>query len=50
MLRLRSASGRTALLVGDLEAGQEQALLRELGPVALQSEWLLVPQDNITIS
>lgn len=46
VLRLRSQSGRTALLVGDLEAAQELELLRELGPAALQSEWLLLPHHG----
>lgn len=46
VLRLRSRSGRTALLVGDLEAAQEQGLLRDLGPAALQSELLLVPHHG----
>jgi len=46
VLRLRSQSGRTALLVGDLEAGLELELLRDLGPAALQSELLLVPHHG----
>jgi len=46
VLRLRSQSGRTALLVGDLEAAQELELLRSLGPAALRSEFLLVPHHG----
>lgn len=44
VLRIRSASGRVALLAGDIEAAQEQLLLqtRVMDPV----DWLLVPHHG----
>ena len=44
VLRIRSASGRVALLAGDIEAAQEQLLLQKglSGPV----DWLLVPHHG----
>ena len=44
VLRIRSASGRVALLAGDIEAAQEQLLLQTglVGPV----DWLLVPHHG----
>jgi competence protein ComEC len=44
VLRIRSASGRVALLAGDIEAAQEQWLLQTglAGPV----DWLLVPHHG----
>jgi competence protein ComEC len=44
VLRLRSASGRVALLAGDIEAAQEQQLLQTSldEPV----DWLLVPHHG----
>ncbi len=44
VLRLRSASGRVALLAGDIEAAQERRLVAQglAGPV----DWLLVPHHG----
>lgn len=47
VLRLRSlASGKTALLTGDLEAAQELGLIQQLGPQVLRSSVLLVPHHG----
>ncbi|HSI56416.1 MAG TPA: DNA internalization-related competence protein ComEC/Rec2, partial [Ideonella sp.] len=45
VLRVQGADGHSALLTGDIEAGQEQALVARLGP-ALRSEVLLVPHHG----
>ncbi|PZP36826.1 MAG: DNA internalization-related competence protein ComEC/Rec2 [Roseateles depolymerans] len=44
VLRVRSASGRTALLMGDLQAGQELALVARTAD--LRADWLLVPHHG----
>ncbi|MEG1734872.1 MAG: DNA internalization-related competence protein ComEC/Rec2, partial [Comamonas sp.] len=44
VLRIRSASGRVALLVGDIEAAQELQLLA--GGLAGPVDWLLVPHHG----
>jgi len=44
VLRIRSASGRRALLAGDLEAGQERALAGRVGD--LRADVLLVPHHG----
>ena len=44
VLRIRSASGRVALLTGDIEAGQEQQLLQSGQMTAV--DWLLVPHHG----
>lgn len=44
VLRIRSASGRVALLAGDIEAAQEQLLLQT--SVAAPVDWLLVPHHG----
>ncbi|MCV2420818.1 DNA internalization-related competence protein ComEC/Rec2 [Paucibacter sp. DJ2R-2] len=47
VLHVRNASGQqTALLMGDLEAGQEAELLRRHRPGALRAELLLVPHHG----
>jgi len=47
VLRVRSASGQhSALLMGDLEAGQEAELLRRHRPQDLRAELLLVPHHG----
>lgn len=48
VLRVRSGSGRSALLTGDLEAPQEQALVEEQskGRINLQSEVLIAPHHG----
>ena len=47
VLRVRNASGRhSALLMGDLEAGQEAELLRRHRPQDLRAELLLVPHHG----
>ncbi|MBP6339014.1 MAG: DNA internalization-related competence protein ComEC/Rec2, partial [Vitreoscilla sp.] len=45
VLKLTSASGRTALLTGDIEAPQEAELVQRLGPV-LKSDTLVVPHHG----
>jgi competence protein ComEC len=45
VLRVQAASGRSALLTGDIEAAQEIALLQRLG-TALRSDVLLVPHHG----
>ncbi len=45
VVRVQDAEGRSALLTGDIEAGQEQALVERLGP-ALRSDILLVPHHG----
>lgn len=45
VLRVRDADGRSALLTGDIEAAQEAALVRHLGP-ALKTDLLLVPHHG----
>ena len=44
VLRVRSASGVVALLVADIEAAQEQQLLRT--ETSLTADWLLVPHHG----
>lgn len=44
VLRVRSASGAVALLVADIEAAQEQQLLRT--ETSLTADWLLVPHHG----
>lgn len=44
VLRIRSAQGSVALLVGDIERREEQALLARGAPLAAQ--WLLVPHHG----
>lgn len=44
VLRIRSAFGRVALLVGDIEAAQEQLLLE--GGLTAPVDWLLVPHHG----
>jgi competence protein ComEC len=44
VLRIQSASGRVALLVGDIEAEQERALV--LREPDLRADWLLVPHHG----
>jgi competence protein ComEC len=48
VLRVSSSSGRSALLTGDLEAPQEQALVEEQsnGRINLQSEVLIAPHHG----
>jgi competence protein ComEC len=48
VLRLQSASGQVALLVGDIEALQEKELLQRQAP--LQATWLLVPHHGSATS
>jgi competence protein ComEC len=48
VLRVQSASGRIALLVGDIEAAQELALLRRESN--LSADWLLVPHHGSATS
>ncbi len=52
VLRVQSASGRTALLVGDIEAKQELELLARQATAAtdLQADWLLVPHHGSATS
>ena len=45
VVKLTSASGRTALLTGDIEAAQEAELVRRLG-LALKSDTLVVPHHG----
>jgi competence protein ComEC len=45
VVKLTSASGRSALLTGDIEAAQEAELVRRLGP-ALKSDVLVVPHHG----
>jgi competence protein ComEC len=45
VVRVQDAEGRSALLTGDIEAAQEQALVDRLGP-ALRSDILLVPHHG----
>jgi competence protein ComEC len=45
VLRVQAADGRSLLLTGDIEAGQEAALLARAGP-ALRSQVLLVPHHG----
>jgi competence protein ComEC len=45
VLRVRDASGRSALLTGDIEAAQEAALVQRYG-TTLASHWLLVPHHG----
>ncbi|MDT7835224.1 DNA internalization-related competence protein ComEC/Rec2 [Aquabacterium sp. OR-4] len=46
VLRITDASGRSALLTGDIEAQQEAAMLQRLPPAALASQVLLVPHHG----
>ena len=48
VLRLQSASGQVALLVGDIEAPQEKELLQR--QAALRATWLLVPHHGSATS
>ncbi len=48
VLRLQSTDGARALLVGDIEAAQEQSLVRS-GQI-LQADWLLVPHHGSATS
>ena len=48
VLRLQSASGQVALLVGDIEAPQERELLQRQAP--LRATWLLVPHHGSATS
>lgn len=48
VLRAQSASGSSALLVGDIEAPQEMRLVQ--GGQALQADWLLVPHHGSATS
>ena len=48
VLRLQSTDGVRALLVGDIEAAQEQRLVRS--GVTLQADWLLVPHHGSATS
>lgn len=48
VLRLQSASGQVALLVGDIEAPQEKELLLRQAP--LRASWLLVPHHGSATS
>ncbi len=45
VVKVTSASGRTALLTGDIEAAQEAELVQRLGP-ALQAQVLVVPHHG----
>jgi competence protein ComEC len=45
VLRIRAADGQSALLTGDIEAPQEQALVEQIG-AALRSDILLVPHHG----
>jgi competence protein ComEC len=46
VLRVQSASGQALLLTGDLEAPQEQALLKTLPAAQLRAEMLMVPHHG----
>jgi competence protein ComEC len=46
VLRVSDGSGRSVLLSGDIEAGQELALAQRTAPEALRSELLLVPHHG----
>ena len=48
VLRIESASGKSALLVGDIEAAQENQLVQS--GVNLKSDWLLVPHHGSATS
>ena len=48
VLRIESASGKSALLVGDIEATQENQLVQS--GVNLKSDWLLVPHHGSATS
>lgn len=48
VLRVQSAQGVVALLVGDIEAAQERSLLRDRQ--ALHADWLLVPHHGSATS
>lgn len=46
VLKVRGTAGRSVLLTGDIEAGQELTLVQNLGAEALRSEVLLVPHHG----
>ena len=48
VLRVQSTNGVRALLVGDIEAAQEQRLIRS--GQTLQADWLLVPHHGSATS
>jgi competence protein ComEC len=48
VLRVQSASGSSALLVGDIEASQEMRLIQQAS--SLQADWLLVPHHGSATS
>jgi competence protein ComEC len=48
VLRISASDGASALLVGDIEAAQERALLQDGMPV--QAQWLLVPHHGSATS